>query len=148
MGGGIAGLGIALALRGSSTQVVIIERDPEPPDIDPEQAFELWKRPGVFQFRHPHVFLGRLHCLLRDRHPDLLAELKDAGFWELPVSEYGMFRDSYELQAGDEDLTQLCGRRATFEYVLQRLVRRLPNVRVLYNATVTGGSLAREGAKA
>lgn len=148
MGGGIAGLGIALALRGSSTQVVIVERDHEPPDIDPQQAFELWKRPGVFQFRHPHVFLGRLHRLLRDRHPDLLAELKDAGFWELPVSEYGLFRESYELQAGDEDLTQLCGRRATFEYVLQRLVRRLSNVRVLHNTTVTGVSLARDGDKA
>jgi 2-polyprenyl-6-methoxyphenol hydroxylase-like FAD-dependent oxidoreductase len=148
MGGGIAGLGIALALRGSSTQVVIVERDPAPPEIDPEQAFEQWKRPGVFQFRHPHVFLGRLHRLLRERHPDLLAELKHAGFWELPVSEYGLFREHYELEAGDEDLTQLCGRRATFEYVLQRLVRRLPNVRVMHAATVTGISVAREGSKA
>ena len=72
MGGGIAGLSIALALRGSPHQVVIVERDPEPPEIDPAQAFELWKRPGVFQFRHPHVFLGRLHRLLRERYPDLL----------------------------------------------------------------------------
>jgi 2-polyprenyl-6-methoxyphenol hydroxylase-like FAD-dependent oxidoreductase len=148
MGGGIAGLGIALALRGSNTQLVIVERDPEPPDIQPEDAFEQWKRPGVFQFRHPHVFLGRLHQLLRDRHPDLLAELKDAGFWELPVSEYGTFREGYEPEPGDEDLTQLCGRRATFEYVLQRLVRRLPNVRVLHGASVTGISLAREGGQA
>src|SRR5262245_6731224 len=109
MGGGIAGLSIALALRGSPAQVVIVERDPEPPEIDPAQAFELWKRPGVFQFRHPHVFLGRLHRMLSERYPELLEQLKQAGFWALPVSEYGNFRDHYEPAPEDAELTMLCG---------------------------------------
>ena len=86
-----------------------------------------------------------MYSLLRTRHPDVLAELKQAGFWELPISEYGIFRGAYEPEPGDEELTQLCGRRATFEYVLQRCVRRLPNVRVLYGATITGIALAGEG---
>jgi 2-polyprenyl-6-methoxyphenol hydroxylase-like FAD-dependent oxidoreductase len=147
MGGGIAGLGIALSLRESNHQVVIVERDQPPPEIDPARAFDDWKRPGVFQFWHPHVFLGRLHRLLRDHHPELLQELRRAGFWELPVSEYGIFRNSYEPAPEDADLTQLCGRRATFEYVLQRYVRALPNVRVLYGSTVESIALAGEGEK-
>ena len=138
MGGGIAGLGIALALRGGNHRIVIVERDELPPEIDPQDAFERWKRPGVFQFRHPHVFLGRIQRLLRERHPDVLAELQAAGFWPLPVSDYGIFREGYTPVPGDEDLTQLCGRRATFEYVLQRCVRALPNVSVVHGATVTG----------
>jgi 2-polyprenyl-6-methoxyphenol hydroxylase-like FAD-dependent oxidoreductase len=143
MGGGIAGLGVALALAGSKHQVVVVERDPAAPEIEPAEAFDDWKRPGVIQFRHPHVFLGRLHRLLRDHHPELLAELKQAGFWELPVSEYGIFRAGYEHAPDDEDLTQLCGRRASFEYVLQRHVRALPNVRVLHGASVEGIALAQ-----
>ena len=138
MGGGIAGLGVALALRASQHRVVIVERDETPPEIDPAQAFDGWKRPGVFQFRHPHVFLGRIQRLLHERYPELFAELRAAGFWPLPVSEYGIFRDGYRAALGDEDLTQLCGRRATFEYVLQRHVRALPHVSVIDGALVTG----------
>ena len=41
----------------------------------------------------------------------------------------------------------LCGRRATFEYVLQRYVRGLPHVRMVYKATVTGFSIAARGGK-
>jgi 2-polyprenyl-6-methoxyphenol hydroxylase-like FAD-dependent oxidoreductase len=145
LGGGVAGLGVALALQGSHCEVVIVERDQPPPEIDAAESFERWKRSGVFQFRHPHVFLGRLQRMLRDRYPDLLAELKRAGFWELPVSEYGIFRDGYQKAPEDDDLVQLCGRRATFEYVLQRYVRALPHVRVLYGTSVEGIALEGEG---
>jgi 2-polyprenyl-6-methoxyphenol hydroxylase-like FAD-dependent oxidoreductase len=138
LGCGIAGMGIALALRGSDRRVVIVERDEAPPEIEPALAFDAWKRPGVFQFRHPHVFLGRLHRMLHTRYPELLEQLRQAGFWTVPVSAYGTFRDGYVAQDGDEDLTQLCGRRATFEYVLQRYVRALPNVTVIHGAPIEG----------
>src|SRR4029079_11418237 len=44
----------------------------------------------------------------------------------------------------DDDLIQLCGRRATFEYVLQRCVRALPHVTMVHGAQVTGLQLNRE----
>ncbi|HMI89837.1 MAG TPA: hypothetical protein VK509_00675 [Polyangiales bacterium] len=147
LGCGIAGMGIALALRDSQHRIVIVERDEAAPEIEPALAFDTWKRPGVFQFRHPHVFLGRLHRLLRERYPDLLEQLISAGFWTVPVSAYGTFRDSYQPAEGDEDLTQLCGRRATFEYVLQRYVRALPNVSVIHGAAVDGVVLAAQGSQ-
>jgi len=138
-------MGIALALRGSGHRVVLVERDEAPPEIEPALAFDAWKRPGVFQFRHPHVFLGRLHRMLRERYPDLLEQLISAGFWTVPVSAYGTFRDGYQPAEGDEDLTQLCGRRATFEYVLQRYVREMPHVRVIDGAQVDAVVLEAQG---
>ena len=60
---------------------MLVERDHAPPDdIAAHDAFEQWKRPGVSQFRYPHVFVGRLQGLLRTRYPRLFEELKAAGF--------------------------------------------------------------------
>jgi len=79
IGGGIGGLATALALKRTGCEVVIIERDAEPPNIAPDAAFDEWARPGVPQFKHAHILLSRLHTLLRDHHPELLAELRKAG---------------------------------------------------------------------
>ncbi|HMI89836.1 MAG TPA: FAD-dependent oxidoreductase, partial [Polyangiales bacterium] len=127
IGAGMAGLALALALEGSGKQVVLIERDAAPPELEPQEAFERWKRPGVSQFRYSHVFVGRLHDLLRSRYPKLTAELEQAGlrasdFLEgLPPS----LRASYVARADDSRMVSLCGRRATLEYVLRRYVGRL-----------------------
>jgi 2-polyprenyl-6-methoxyphenol hydroxylase-like FAD-dependent oxidoreductase len=144
IGGGIAGLATALALLEQQPhggrEVVIVERDPEPPEIAPEQAFEAWKRPGVPQFRHAHIFLARGHTWLRDRHPQVLAKLRDAGI--LPSELQDALPDahlaSYTKQPGDEDLLHLWGRRATFEYVLRRHVGGLSHVRFVHGAQVDG----------
>jgi 2-polyprenyl-6-methoxyphenol hydroxylase-like FAD-dependent oxidoreductase len=141
IGAGMGGLSLALALEGSGKQVVIVERDPAPPEgLAPEDAFEQWKRPGVWQFRYPHVFIGRLQGLLRTRYPALFEELKAAGlrtseFWEgLPPA----LRKDYVAEPGDELMVSLCGRRATFEYVVRRHLARLPNVRFEHGAVVEG----------
>ena len=75
-GGGIAGLGAALALGGGARAVTILDRDPPPPHASAEQAFYAWERKGATQLRHSHAFIGRLTSLIRDRYPDLLAELQ------------------------------------------------------------------------
>ncbi|HEY2735043.1 MAG TPA: FAD-dependent oxidoreductase, partial [Polyangiales bacterium] len=79
LGGGMAGLASALSLKDQPVDITIVERDPAPPAIDPHDAFEQWKRPGVPQLRHTHIFLARLHSILRRHHPALLAELAEAG---------------------------------------------------------------------
>jgi 2-polyprenyl-6-methoxyphenol hydroxylase-like FAD-dependent oxidoreductase len=140
IGGGIAGLASALALKGSGHEVVIIERDPEPPSIAPEAAFETWQRPGVPQFRHAHILLARIQTTLRDRHPELLAELLDAGLYLSTVEEILPPSDYTGIQpmAGDGDLLHLWGRRATFEYVVRRHVGRLSHVQFVHSARVEG----------
>jgi 2-polyprenyl-6-methoxyphenol hydroxylase-like FAD-dependent oxidoreductase len=140
IGGGIGGLATALALERSGREVVIIERDPEPPDIAPDAAFDAWQRPGVPQFRHAHILLSRVHTLLRDHHPELLTELRQAGIElsELPEVLPAPHQDSYQPEPGDGDLLHLWGRRPTFEYVLRRYVGRLASVSFVHSARVVG----------
>src|SRR5262245_17043277 len=139
IGAGVAGLATALALHRLGIGVVLVERDGEPPDVSPEKAFTEWSRPGVPQFRHAHIFLGRLQSILRDGYPDLHAALLRAGLElstleeVLPASHAGI-----ELVPGDEDLVHYWGRRATFEYVLRRYVGELPGVLFLHSAKVNG----------
>ncbi len=140
IGAGVAGLATALALKDRASEIVIIERDPEPPELSPEQAFEHWARPGVPQFRHAHMFLARLQTTLRDRHPELLAELCAAGLEVskldeiLPEAHIG----KVEPEPGDADLLHIWGRRPTFEYIVRRYVGRLPRVRFMHSTRVEG----------
>lgn len=139
IGAGIGGLATALALKDSGAEAVILERDPAPPDIPPERAFEDWQRPGVPQFRHAHIMLARLQTTLRDHHPALLQELLDAGLQlstveqVLPPTKYSGIKPEPE----DRDLLHLWGRRPTFEYVIRKHVGNLPHVRFIHSAKVT-----------
>ena len=140
VGGGVGGLATALALKESEYELFIVERDPPPPDIAPEQAFEQWPREGVPQFRHAHILLSRIQTNLRDHHPELLQQLMAAGLYLstveeiLPASHY----HGIVPEPGDDDLLHLWGRRATFEYVVRRYVERMPNVHFVHDTRVVG----------
>ena len=144
IGGGIAGLGCAMALAQPDREVFVIERDgPPPPDI--EQAFDTWERKGVTQLRHSHVFLGRLFTLIRDRHPRLLEMLTAAGVRELGF-EVGLpspLRGSYAKAPGDENLSILFSRRTTLEHVMRAYAESLPGVKFVSDTLVRALSLDR-----
>ena len=151
IGGGIGGLATALKLERSHaaqrSEVLIIERDPEPPAIAAESASELWDRPGAPQFRMAHSLLARLHKILREDHPQALSELADAGVLPCPVRfvlpETQV--ESYKPEPADIDMLHLLGRRATFEYVLRQHVARLRNVSFVHGARVEGLQIEPEG---
>jgi 2-polyprenyl-6-methoxyphenol hydroxylase-like FAD-dependent oxidoreductase len=138
LGGGMAGLATALALQDSGRAITIIERDPAPPEIAPVDAFEQWKRPGVPQLRHTHIFLSRLQTILRRHHPSLLSELERAGIVSGAIGELLSASQASRWQAieSDEDLLPLWGRRATFEYLLRRHVQRQGQVKFVHDTAV------------
>jgi len=146
LGAGIAGLCAAMALAREGRDVVVLDRDPAPPDLSPDAAFEHWQRRGVTQIRHSHVFLGRLSALLRQREPKLWQALLDAGAREstfgeaLPLA----LRAQYEYQPGDEDLSFLFSRRSTLELIMRRRAASLPNVTFVSEAFVDGALFAAE----
>ncbi|HVM01268.1 MAG TPA: FAD-dependent oxidoreductase [Acidimicrobiales bacterium] len=121
VGAGVAGLGSALALARAGHRVTVVERDAVPPADSPDAAFEHWRRRGAPQTRHSHAFLARLRNLLRDRFPDVLADLLDAGVTEIDFTRHPPpALRPLAPEPGDEDLVGLACRRTTFEWVLRR----------------------------
>src|SRR4051812_13883690 len=140
IGGGIAGLGTALALsRVGQHDITVLERDAAPLPDDPETAFALWPRRGAPQVRHSHAFLARLHNLLRERAPDVLAALRTAGATDLSFTDpLPATLDDRSPQPGDDQLVALACRRTTFEWVLRQAVLAQPGVRFLDGSAVSG----------
>lgn len=138
IGAGVAGLGTALALSRGGHHVTVLERDATPMPASPDEAFA-WDRRGAPQVRHSHALLARLHNLLRDHHPDVLADLLAAGATEMRFAD--MLPEEIEDRAprpGDDDLVALACRRTTFEWILRRSVLAAPDVELLDGVAVTG----------
>lgn len=147
VGAGAGGLGAALALSRRGHRVTVVERDPLAMPDSPEAAFQLWRRRGAPQTRHSHAFLARLRNLLRDRAPDVLADLLAAGAREVHFPRHPPpALHPLEPRPGDEDLVALACRRTTFDWVLRRRALATPGV-TLAQGTVTG-LLAAAGAGA
>ena len=114
IGGGVAGLGVALGLSRAGHQVVVVDRDPLTAAATPDEAFAV-ERKGAPQVRHTHGLLARLTATLRDRFPDVLDTLVGAGGVEVDLAN--RFADRRD---GDADLRVLLARRTTLEWALRR----------------------------
>ncbi len=137
VGGGIAGLGTALACARAGHHVTILERDDTPMPSDAEAAFA-WKRGGAPQVRHSHAFLARLRNLLRDRAPDVLAALLASGATEISfTANLPETLTDHDPRPGDEQLVAIACRRTTFEWVLRRLVLAEPGVELRHGVAAT-----------
>ena len=140
VGAGIGGLGSALALSRAGHRVTVIERDDTPMPDDVEGAFE-WNRRGAPQVQHPHAFLGLARTILRDRFPDVLQALTDAGVHTVPMGvglRMLVSETTHDALAADDDLQLLACRRTTFEWVMRRRVIAEPNVALRLGVGVAG----------
>src|SRR3954447_22037584 len=144
IGAGIGGLGAALGRARAGHEVVLLEQDATPLPASADEAFH-WDRRGAPQVRHSHALLARLRNLLRDRYPDVLADLHDAGVTEIRFTD--LMPDTIvdpSPRPGDEDLVALAGRRTTFEWVLRKAVLSQPHVE-LRDGVHVGGLTWRSG---
>ncbi len=132
LGAGMAGLFTALAFAPGEREILILERDPPPPDGGVEAAFDDWHRRGVGQLRHSHGFLARMRNVIKRRHPALLDQLREAGCREIGFTDMmpTALRATYAPQAGDEDMVILTSRRTSFEFIVRRYVEALPGVAI------------------
>src|ERR1700674_612275 len=86
VGAGIGGLGAALLLGRQGRHVIVCERDAAPVPASTEAMWSAWPRPGTPQAPLGHGFGGSFRMLLRERFPDILQRLNDAG---LPSMDWG-----------------------------------------------------------
>lgn len=140
VGAGIAGLGAAMALSAAGKPVSVIERDPPPAFDTPDTAFANWRRRGVPQLRHSHVFLARLNNLLRDHYPELRAGLLAEGCRELTFADSlpSPLIENYRPLPQDRDFTILSSRRVTLELVMRQYAASLPQVTILTGHKIKG----------
>ena len=138
VGGGVAGLGSALALARAGHAVTVLERDDTPMPMSADDAFE-WDRRGAPQVRQSHAFLARLTNLLRDHYPDILAELLEVGATEIRFGEdLPPTMVGFVPEPDDADLTMIACRRTTFEWILRRAALAEGNVEVRTGVAVDG----------
>ena len=139
IGGGVVALGTALLLAGDGHQVTVLERDPDGPPADLDEAWERWQRPGLNQFRMGHAFLGGFREVMDAELPEVAKALADAGALRLnfirsvlPPSMTGGWQD------GDERFEWLTSRRVVMEAVLAAAAQAAPGVRIRRGTAVTG----------
>lgn len=135
-GGGMVGVACALMLARRGHEVVVLERDAAPPDGGPDDDATAWRRPGVPQAVHSHLFLARTTRVLREELPDALDAALDRGV--LPGDR--------DLGPGYEDDTELQSRRLVLEAVLRRALEDEPRVAVRGGVRLTGLA-AHDGAR-
>lgn len=129
VGAGVGGLGSALALARGGHRVTVVERDTVSMPASPQAAFDDWHRRGAPQTRHSHAFLARLRNLLRDRSPEILSELFEAGATEVDFTGHPPpALEPLTPEPADADLVGLACRRTTFEWVLRRHAQRVPGI--------------------
>jgi 2-polyprenyl-6-methoxyphenol hydroxylase-like FAD-dependent oxidoreductase len=132
VGGGVAGLGVALGLGRAGQRVIVLDRDELTVADGPDTAFAVERR-GAPQVRHTHGLLARLTATLRDRFPDVLATLVAAGGVEIDLAD--RFADRRD---GDADLRVLLARRSTLEWALRTAVAAEPAVTRRGGVTMAG----------
>ena len=137
VGAGIGGLAAAIALARAGYAVDVIERDDTPMPDNVEAAFA-WDRRGAPQVRHTHGFPALIRRILRDRFPDVLAALLDAGVREVSVMPESVPTDAPNYARDAEDLQVLSCRRTTLEWVLRRCALAEANVTFRLGVGVNG----------
>jgi 2-polyprenyl-6-methoxyphenol hydroxylase-like FAD-dependent oxidoreductase len=133
----MCGLSTAMLLARDGHEVTVLERDAgEPPPT--AQAWAGWQRPGVNQFRLPHLMLARWRAEMDRELPEVLDELEAMGglrinlLTMLPVQQRGPWRD------GDERFETVTAPRPVLEAALAGVAAGTVGVTIRRGVTVTG----------
>ncbi|MFE2025004.1 NAD(P)/FAD-dependent oxidoreductase [Streptomyces hygroscopicus] len=130
IGGGLAGMLAAWALRGYAERIVVVERDRYPD----RPAF----RSGLPQGRHAHLLLEAGHRALGELMPGACAELTAAGAVRVPMSGVRWLSAAGWLAEYESEVAFLSCTRPLLDHTVLRRVRAEPSVRWLENTDAVG----------
>lgn len=137
LGAGLTGLSTAMLLARDGHEVTVLERDPAP-TADPGTAWEAWDRPGVNQFRLPHIMLPRWRQLMSAALPDVLTAVEAAGGYRTNLLSLLPARLRGPLRPEDDRFSATTARRPVLEAVLARAADATPGLTVCRDTSVTG----------
>jgi 2-polyprenyl-6-methoxyphenol hydroxylase-like FAD-dependent oxidoreductase len=123
IGGGMAGLAVALFCARRHRKVIVIESDAPPPGETPEDDC-LWSRPGIPQRWHGHLFLARSSQILTEEEPEFFSDVIARGALLMPP-------------LGDPGYSPVLARRSVYEAVLRRAAERRSGISFLSGRAVT-----------
>jgi 2-polyprenyl-6-methoxyphenol hydroxylase-like FAD-dependent oxidoreductase len=137
IGASVAGLAAARALSAHFRRITLLDRDRAPEQTGP--------RPGVPQGRHIHVVLpGGVHALDR-LFPGLFDEMVRGGSQPFDYGQSEFHLCGRWMPRFATELRTLAQTRPFLEEHLRRRVCALPNVRMIFGASVA--NLLREGSR-
>jgi len=139
IGGGICGLGTALLLARDGHEVTVLERDADPLPASPQDAWEMWARKGVAQFRQPHNFMPGFRLIPEKELPDVREALCRAGASRLDMLHPlpPVFTDQSPRPI-DDKLWTYTARRPAGEWVFADAARNEPRVTLRRGIQATG----------
>jgi 2-polyprenyl-6-methoxyphenol hydroxylase-like FAD-dependent oxidoreductase len=118
LGAGVCELATAMLLARDGHEVVVLERDREPPPEAVAEAWDVWSRRGVVQFRQPRFLQARVREVLDRELPDLRDALLAAGGVRVdPIDRMPASIADRSPRIGDERLVAVTARRPTLEQV-------------------------------
>jgi 2-polyprenyl-6-methoxyphenol hydroxylase-like FAD-dependent oxidoreductase len=138
LGAGLTGLTTAALLARAGHPVTVLERDATPPPEPAAAAWQRWNRPGVNQFRHPHLMLPRWYQIVCGELPELPELLLAAGARPTNLLHLQPPSVTHGWRPGDEEFDTIAARRPVLEAVMATLVEREPGVRVRRGVRVEG----------
>ena len=136
IGGSVAGLATAVGLARRGWQVTVVERDIAPGTDDGDEAFLVWDRRNVPQFRQPHAFSARSRNLLLQYIPEAVEWMLADGIEETNL--FKMLAPPEMWSPEDDAYTGLWTRRPAFELALRRVAESEPGVTIVAPGVVTG----------
>lgn len=148
VGGGPIGLAAAMLLARDGHEIVVLEKDPEPPPASALEAWESWERGGVAQFRQLHVMLPRFRHLLDAELPAVRDEIEANGGTRFNfIDTLPPSIEDRTPRGGDERFETVTARRPVLETAFARVAEASPGVTIRRGVAVSGPIIgpSREG---
>jgi 2-polyprenyl-6-methoxyphenol hydroxylase-like FAD-dependent oxidoreductase len=149
LGAGPIGLATAMLLGRDGHEVTVFEKDEQAPPARPQDAWEIWQRDGVVQFRQTHFMMPRFRHLLDAEFPDVRANIEELGGKRFNL--INALPPAIGVQSprpGDDRFETLTARRPILESAFARAAERTRGVTIRRGVTVVepvAGPSARPG---
>ncbi|MEV1076989.1 FAD-dependent oxidoreductase [Streptomyces sp. NPDC050211] len=138
VGAGPVGMTAALLLAREGHRVTVLDRDPGAPRGGAEEAWDAWERPGVGQFRHPHILLPAAFRTLVDELPEVVSELTALGGEPCNLLSGAWGLDTIGgRRPGDERFAMMAARRPVVEAAFAAVAARTPGLSVRRDTAVS-----------